>query len=98
MDADGRNVERLTEPGPASDEHPAWSPDGGKIAFVSWEGDDPTEMYVMEADGSNVKKLTNTPDWEWSLCWTSHSLSYAVEPAGKLKATWGKIKRGLSFR
>ena len=93
MDADGGNVKRLTKPGPAHDCFPAWSPDGKKIAFCSYEGDNPSEMYVMNADGSNMKEVTDTPEvWEWSLCWTPHSLSYAVEPAGKLKSTWGKIK------
>jgi TolB protein len=98
MDADGGNVERLTEPGPADDCHPAWSPDGKKIAFCSREEDDPTEIYVMDADGSSMKKLADTPEWEWSLCWTPHSLSYAVEPAGKLRTTWGKIKALLRPR
>ena len=34
MDDDGSNQRRVTV-NPASDRHPAWSPDGKKIAFVS---------------------------------------------------------------
>src|SRR5688572_31179416 len=36
---------------------PAWSPDGGKIAFIS-NRDGLMELYVMNADGSGVRRLT----------------------------------------
>jgi TolB protein len=47
---------------------PAFSPDGGRIAFVS-QRDGDSEIYVMNRDGSNVRRLTNnsaidsTPTW-----------------------------------
>ena len=37
--------------------HPAWSPDGDRIAFVSWE-DDGGNIYSVDANGRNSKKLT----------------------------------------
>lgn len=36
-----------------------WSPDGTKIVFVSTK-DGPQEIYVMDADGGNVKRLTHS--------------------------------------
>ena len=36
---------------------PAWSPDGTQIAFVSGPYSEPS-IYLMEADGSNVRQLT----------------------------------------
>jgi TolB protein len=45
MDADGSNVEQLTD-GPDWSCLPAWSPDGSRIVFVSnRDGND--EIYVM---------------------------------------------------
>lgn len=39
------------------DMEPAWSPDGKRIAFIS-DRDNENNIYVMNADGSNVKNLT----------------------------------------
>jgi dipeptidyl aminopeptidase/acylaminoacyl peptidase len=43
--------------GPAADHDAAWSPDGRRLAFVSdRQGDN--AIYVMDADGRNVRRLT----------------------------------------
>ncbi len=65
MDADGSNMRRLTHtPGEGTSSWSAdWSPDGEQIVFTSnrdgsdlgWDGE---ELYVMAADGSNVRRLT----------------------------------------
>jgi uncharacterized protein YjdB len=39
---------------------PAFSPDGSRIAFVSTRDGQP-EIYVMDADGANPARLTNSP-------------------------------------
>jgi len=40
--------------------YPAWSPDGSKIAFTSTR-DGNSEIYIVDADGRNLKRLTNHP-------------------------------------
>ncbi len=62
MDANGENVQQLTF-SEREDFDPEWSPDGCQIVYTStrrfedgyWEA----EIYLMNADGSNVRNLTN---------------------------------------
>ena len=79
MEADGRNRVRLTKPAPPQTDaigntSPAWSPDGRLIAYTGSgeavdEDQDELEVYVMRADGSETRRLTNdhvhdgTPVW-----------------------------------
>jgi dipeptidyl aminopeptidase/acylaminoacyl peptidase len=72
VNSDGTGETRLT--GSArTDDVPAWSPDGSKIAFARHsEGFDPVhspdvwEIFTMNADGSGQTNLTNTPGEEIS--------------------------------
>ena len=64
IDSTGQGVHRLTY-ARGADEDPAWSPDGEKIAFDSDRADPDggsADLYVMNADGSDQHKLTNTGD------------------------------------
>ena len=71
MRTDGTDVKRLTNT-PGNDAHSAWSPDGLWIAFTSERGHfkDETalhpsqrqtygDLYVMRADGTDVRRLTD---------------------------------------
>ena len=52
------NVERQLTFHDSRDIWPAWSPNGKWIAFIS-ERDGEMDIYRMDADGANVKRLTN---------------------------------------
>ncbi len=71
MDADGSNVVNLTN-SPAYERNPEWSPDGKKIAFEAAKrpeqlktGIRGVDVYVMDADGSNVERLTTHEIGKW---------------------------------
>ncbi len=57
INVNGQGFESLTRDLPRKTE-PAWSPDGRKIAYVAPEGGF-YQIYVMNADGKNHKRLTN---------------------------------------
>jgi Tol biopolymer transport system component len=78
---DGTDVHRLTNEA-GNDAHCAWSPDGEWLAFSSERGGFKDEaalhpansqpygdIYVMRADGSDVRQLTDTPFEEGSVAW-----------------------------
>ena len=49
---------------------PVWSPDGQRLAFAS-NRDGNTEVYVMDADGTNPTNLTQNADTDgWNLVWS----------------------------
>jgi len=65
---DGSGLVRLTTD-PGFDGNPAWSPDGSRIVFTS-DRTGNGQVYVMDADGSDVTQLTfddagkdQVPDW-----------------------------------
>ncbi len=62
MNADGSDQTRLTVDD-ATDWDAAFAPDGGQIAFVSRRSDTAdADIYIMAADGSGVRNLTNMGD------------------------------------
>jgi TolB protein len=67
MDADGRHIHRLLQSeGTASG--PRWSPDGRRIAFQRMDLGSGYRIYVMNADGTDVRRVTAAvesvePDW-----------------------------------
>ena len=76
MDNDGNNPQRLTD-NEFFDTHPSWSPDGKRIAFMSrreghfiGEFGLTYEIYVMDADGKNTRRLTNNRKSDSSPSWS----------------------------
>jgi Tol biopolymer transport system component len=64
VNPDGSELAKITN-NPAIDMSPAWSPDGTKIAFmrndamVSASGFNNEDIYVMNADGTEQRRLTD---------------------------------------
>ena len=76
MDADGGNPRRLTN-SRLVDRAPSWSPDGRHIVFAGngrpgdWgaRGGD-LEIYLMDANGSNPRRLTNNLRQDTNPAWS----------------------------
>lgn len=66
MNADGSDKINLTNDSNFSFS-PQWSPDGTKIVFTRGSGEN-TGTYVMNADGSNLLRVTERiyPEFDWS--------------------------------
>jgi dipeptidyl aminopeptidase/acylaminoacyl peptidase len=62
------------------DTSPVWSPDGTRVAFTRRQHDH-WEVYVVDADGRNLKRLTHTP--KKSNGEVGHSASPAWSPDGQ---------------
>jgi TolB protein len=81
MDADGNNREKLVDPGA----QPSWSPDGRKIAFMSWVPipPPPSEMHVIGADGQGLKRVTHdlTDDWSPAFSPDGRRIAYVMTKA-----------------
>lgn len=77
MDADGTNVRRLTF-APGEDRGTSWSPDGSQITFHSTRAGPPGgphgpgnfEVWVMNADGTGQRNITNSPAFEAQPDWS----------------------------
>jgi Tol biopolymer transport system component len=81
-DPDGTNITRLTRDDTLGmdDLYPAWSPDGKKIAFVSYrDADGCCEIFTMNADGSGLAQVTHTQGViNWRPAWSPDGTQLAV--------------------
>ena len=68
MDADGSNVQQLTQGSSDDSTSPTWSPDGTQIVYVSLRGSQ-HNIYVMNSDGTNVHQLTKNLSRAQSPAW-----------------------------
>lgn len=68
MNNDGSDLVRLGTSG-TTDEQPSWSPDGNKIAFVSYRGGN-SNIWVADSDGSHARQITDLPGENWMPAWS----------------------------
>jgi TolB protein len=80
------------------DGSPAWSPDGRRIAFYS-ERDGNAEIYVMNADGTGVTRLTNTKADEGYPAWSpdGRTISFDSDASGTFDI-WAMDATGANVR
>ena len=123
MKADGSGKRNLTRD-PASDDYPTWSPDGRRIAFLRGRLHSNRvpglgvhrwylyHLYVVNADGSGLRRLTLNPTGTYQLVWSPDGRTiyfgrYLVRTDGSgarrlpyipLTAVWSPDGRRIAFR
>lgn len=90
---DWQNISRS----PASQErYPMWSPDGSKVVFTSdRDGEDTYNVYVMDADGSNVHALTHVkPHGDcYFPTWSGNLIYFGYDPGDGSEAMIGRVSQ-----
>jgi TolB protein len=81
----GGDIRQLTSTPGTDSLLPDWSPDGQRIAFFSEHqvGNQPVQIQVMNADGSDVTELTRGPGFHGFPAWSPDAASLAIA------ADWG---------
>jgi TolB protein len=66
-----------------NDIDPTWSPDGSMIAFASSRRGE-RQLFIMDADGSNIRQVTNLEDMGGRSSWSpdGKKLAFYAGPAG----------------
>lgn len=94
MRADGHDVRPLTS---GEDWNPSWSPDGKKIAFDrSNPSDGNRDIYVMNADGTGLKRLTSDPSFDADPEWSPDGRKFAFYRNGDIYVMNASDASGLT--
>jgi len=94
------NVRNLTPRGPnepavSPDLTPSWSPDGTRLAFTSYRGGS-AALWVMNADGTNLRQLTPTSSThgDYFPTWSPDGLRIAFQRINLTDARIGIVPAG----
>ena len=93
---DGVNEVRLTD---QSDYSPVWSPNSHKIAFVS-ERDGNPEIYVMNSDATELKRITESGGKEYDIAWSpdGRKLAFTSDRDGNPEIYVVDVREGEAHR
>jgi len=67
IDIEAKTAEQLTNGG--NNAACSYSPDGQWIAFNSLRNDDQADIFIMRADGSSMRQITDNPEPDWQPQW-----------------------------
>ena len=67
IDVEAKTASQLTDGG--NNAACSYSPDGQWIAFNSLRNDDQADLFIMRADGSSIRQITDNPEPDWQPQW-----------------------------
>ena len=67
IDVEANTAEQLTNGG--NNAACSYSPDGQWIAFNSLRNDEQADIFIMRADGSSMRQITDNPEPDWQPQW-----------------------------
>jgi TolB protein len=67
IDVEAQTASQLTDGG--NNASASYSPDGAWIAFNSMRNGDQADLFVMRADGSDLRQVTDNPEPDWQPQW-----------------------------
>ncbi|MFB0522768.1 MAG: TolB family protein, partial [Candidatus Bathyarchaeia archaeon] len=76
LGVDGSGFTRITD-NRYWDLYPCWSPDDSQIAFLTWR-DAGLDIYVMDADSSNERKLYDSGGHDADIDWVGDSIVFTA--------------------
>ena len=82
MDLRTSGLRGLTDDPKTRDNGPAWSPDGSQIAFSRGPQLGPSHIYVMHADGTDLRQLTDGTGWDRNAAWSPDGTRIAFARSG----------------
>jgi len=68
IDTNGKNLTKLTD-GPGHDLYPSWSPDGTRIVYQTYDGED-QELAIVIVSTHEIFQLTNNTCNDWGPVWS----------------------------
>ncbi len=106
VSASGGDPTKLTPKADSYDSEPCWSPDGASIAFSSVRDGGSESVYVMRADGSEARRLTDNawgseqcqPKWAPSGAWLAYGQKDGWELRLCLMAPDGSGQREIAAK
>lgn len=69
MQPDGSGLRNLTRTSEVSENQPSWSPEGSRIAFVNCLECTSTDIFVMNADGTEAFNVTQDEAYDGAPAW-----------------------------
>ena len=61
---------------------PKWSPDGSRIAYTVDDNSGVTRIFVMNADGTGLTRITDAPPAEYRPRWSTEGIVFHANASG----------------